>query len=378
MVFRRKNVDRVESGYDFVLLILIVMLSLFGLIMIYSASSYNAARYYSDPTKYLKRQGMFLAIGIGGMILISQFNYHFYAFKAKWCPLRPLWLYYIVCVGAEVFVLVAGYSAGGSARWISVIPGFGNLQPSEFCKAAVILVGAFAVSKISLKLEKFSGFLGVSVYALIILVPVAIQNLSSAVIIAGIYITICFCVSRKKWYYVVVAAAVVAAGVCLIYFVDYRSGRIANWIDPSSFENGDQILEGMYAIASGGVFGKGLGQSVQKLGFIPEVHTDMIFTIICEELGLFGAGILMLIYLMILWRIYCIAVNAPDMFGGLIATGAFAHIAIQLILNIAVVTNMIPATGVTLPFISYGGSSLLVLMGEMGIVLSVSKYTEKE
>lgn len=378
MIFRRKNVDKVESGYDIVLLILILMISLFGLIMIYSASSYNAAKYYSDPTKYLKRQGMFLAMGAAAMIGISQFDYHLCLFKAKWFPLRPIWLLYIFCAIAQYYVMIAGYSAGGSSRWLSLIPGFGNFQPSELIKVCVILIGAFAVQKSPLRIEKFSGFLGIFVYVVILLIPVAKLNLSSAIIIAGIFITICFCATRRKWYYLIVAIAAVVAIICLICFVDYRSGRIANWIDPSTFENGDQILEGMYAIASGGVFGKGLGQSVQKLGFIPEVHTDMIFTIICEELGLFGAGILMLIYLMILWRIYCVAVNAPDMFGGLIVTGAFAHIAIQLILNIAVVTNMIPATGVTLPFISYGGSSLFVLMCEMGIVLSVSKYTAKE
>lgn len=376
-LFQRKNVNRVESRYDHTLALLIVLLSLFGLVMIYSTSSYNAARYYSDPTKYLVRQGKFLAAGLAGMFLISQVDYHYYVYKSRKIPIRPIWIYYVFMSLLQMYAVVNGYSAGGSSRWIS-ISGVSNFQPSEFLKIGVLILAAYIVQIAPQRLDSFGGFLGVSLYFAPVIAMVAVLNLSSAVIIAVIYIAVCFCVSRKKWYYWIILILGIAFMAAFIYFVDYRSSRIDNWINPDNMQSGDQILEGLYAIASGGVFGKGLGQSVQKQGYIPEVHTDMIFTIICEELGLFGAGILIVIYLLVLWRIYIIATNAPDMFGGLIASGALAHIAIQMILNIAVVTNLVPATGITLPFVSYGGSSLLVLLCEMGAVLSVSKYTKKE
>ncbi len=158
----------------------------------------------------------------------------------------------------------------------------------------------------------------------------------------------------------------------------YRLERIKIWQDIENHPKGYQILQGLYAIASGGLFGKGLGQGVQKLGYIPEAHNDMIFSTICEELGLVGAFAVLFLFILLLWRIFIIAINAPDLFGSLIATGVMAHIAVQVLINVAVVTNTIPSTGIPLPFISYGGSSLLVLMMEMGIVLSVSDRIEGE
>ena len=180
---------------------------------------------------------------------------------------------------------------------------------------------------------------------------------------------------NTEYYGIVVILGAVFIAVFSIV-ASYRFARIQSWLHPEQLDPGSQILQGMYAIASGGFLGKGLGESIQKLGYIPEVHTDMIFTVICEELGIAGAILVIAVFLMVLWRLYTIASNAPDLFGGLIATGIFTHIALQLILNIAVVTNSIPATGIPLPFISYGGSSLLVLMSEMGLALSVSRYTE--
>ena len=153
----------------------------------------------------------------------------------------------------------------------------------------------------------------------------------------------------------------------------YRLERIAIWRDPESYEKGFQTIQGLYAIGSGGLFGTGLGGSIQKLGFVPEAQNDMIFSIICEELGLVGAGILLLLFLVLIWRFFLIAVHAPDLFGSLIAAGVMGHIAIQVILNVAVVTNTIPNTGITLPFVSYGGTSILFLLAEMGLVLGISR-----
>ena len=153
----------------------------------------------------------------------------------------------------------------------------------------------------------------------------------------------------------------------------YRLERIAIWRDPESYEKGFQTIQGLYAIGSGGLFGTGLGGSIQKLGFVPEAQNDMIFSIICEELGLVGAGILLLLFLMLIWRFFLVSVHAPDLFGSLIAAGVMGHISIQVILNVAVVTNTIPNTGITLPFVSYGGTSILFLLAEMGLVLGISR-----
>ena len=169
-----------------------------------------------------------------------------------------------------------------------------------------------------------------------------------------------------------------AAGAFFIFGVDYRGERLEIWRNVETHPKGHQILQGLYAIASGGIFGKGLGQSMQKLGFIPESHNDMIFSVICEELGLFGAICIILLYLLVIWRLFIISINAPDLFGGLIATGILTHIAVQVLINISVVTNTIPSTGIPLPFISYGGSSLIFLLFEMGIALNISNQIKYE
>jgi len=191
-------------------------------------------------------------------------------------------------------------------------------------------------------------------------------------------VSICFVASRKKGYFVVAAILFVIVGSFLVFGVSYRGERVEVWRNVETHPKGYQILQGLYAIASGGLFGKGLGNSMQKLGFIPEAHNDMIFSVICEELGMFGAIAVIMLFLLLIWRLFTIAINAPDLFGGLIATGVLTHIAVQVLINVAVVTNSIPATGIPLPFISYGGSSLVVLLVEMGLVLSVSNKIEHE
>ena len=206
-----------------------------------------------------------------------------------------------------------------------------------------------------------------------IVAVVAYNNLSTAIIILGIAVCMLFVASPKYSHFVLMAAAVGVVGVVFISFEAYRMDRIKIWLNPEAYEKGYQTLQGLYAIGSGGLFGKGLGESMQKLGFIPEAQNDMIFSIICEELGLFGAISVILIFMFMIYRFMVIAGNAPDLMGAMIVIGVMAHIAIQVILNIAVVTNTIPNTGVTLPFISYGGTSLVFLMAEMGLALSVSK-----
>ena len=374
----RYNKKTVLSSYDIILILLVLFLSVFGLVMIYSTSSYNAARYYGDAMLYFKRQGLFLVVGFFAMLIVSKINYRWYI--KPWfgkALLKPIYFLYLLCIGMQVYVLVFGYAAGGSSRWIR-IPGLGNFQPSEVTKICVILMVAYLAQKAPKRMNYLSGYLVVIIIMSPVLGLVAKLNLSTAIIMAGILTVICFTVARKKGYYVWVGLLLVALVVPFIMFAGYRAERIQNWLDPEKLESGSQILGGLYAIASGGFFGKGLGESIQKLGYIPEVHTDMIFTIICEELGIFGAILVIAAILFMLWRLMLIAINAPDLYGSLIATGVLAHIALQVLLNIAVVTNSIPATGIPFPFISYGGSSLLVLMIEMGIALSVSNYTVRD
>jgi cell division protein FtsW len=208
---------------------------------------------------------------------------------------------------------------------------------------------------------------------------IAKENLSTAIVICAIMVGISFVASKKKAYFFIVGGALLTLGTLYIKFGEgFRAERIKIWLDVENHEKGFQILQGLYAIASGGIFGTGLGESMQKLGFIPESHYDMIFAIICEELGLFGAIAVILLFLLLIWRLFIIAISAPDLFGGLICVGVLTHIAVQVIINIAVVTNSIPSTGIPLPFISYGGTSVAILLAEMGIVLSVSNQIKYE
>jgi cell division protein FtsW len=284
----------------------------------------------------------------------------------------------MLCLFLQTFVLVFGSATKGSKRWIE-IPLLGRFQPSELTKIAVILFTAYIVNLAPKKLDKFSGFLRVCFFIAPLLGLIVVENLSTAIIISVILVSICFVASRKKGYFIVSGLMLVGLGLMFIFFFNsYRSDRIEAWLHVETADKGYQILQGLYAIASGGFFGKGLGESIQKLGFIPESHNDMIFAVICEELGLFGAFTLILVFILLMWRIFIIAINSTDLYGGLIATGVLAHIAVQVLINIAVVTNTIPSTGNTLPFISYGGSSVMVLLFEMGIVLSVSNQIKGE
>lgn len=368
---------RVRNFYDYSLLFLIIFLVCFGLVMIYSTSSYNATKYYHDPLKFVRRQLLFVIVGIPAMIIVSKIDYRIYIKKLPIIRLRPITLLFFLCLIMQTVVLITGEVTGGSQRWIS-LGGLGKFQPSELTKICVVLFTAYIVQLSPRRLDNILGFFRVCIFVGPLLALVVVENFSTALIIASIMVAICFVASRKKMYFAVSGILFTIAAYFLIFGVSYRSQRIDAWRNVETHEKGYQILQGLYAIASGGLFGKGLGQSMQKLGFIPEAHNDMIFSVICEELGMFGAIAVLLLFLLLLWRLFTIAINAPDLFGGLIATGVLAHIAVQVLINIAVVTNSIPATGIPLPFISYGGSSLTVLLVEMGLVLSVSNRIQQE
>ena len=283
--------------------------------------------------------------------------------------------------------LVLALKEHGARRWVR-IPGIGlNLQPAEVAKLCMILFLAVMVCKIGKNVRTWKGFLFMIIVPLPIVAEVYLitKNLSSAIIIMGISVLMVFVASPDYKKFVIMGLLGVAAVGGLVFMIvssggegGFRSERIVAWLDPESKAQGKgfQTLQALYAIGSGGIWGKGLGQSMQKLSFLPEAQNDMIFSIICEELGIFGAIAVILMFIMLLWRMMVIANNASDLFGAMLVVGVMGHIAIQAILNIAVVTNTIPNTGISLPFISYGGSSVMFLLIEIGLVLSVAKRIE--
>ena len=370
---RRKK----KRYYDYTLLFLVLFLVCFGLVMVFSVSYYNAEKYYSDPTLFLRKQAIFAVAGTVIMVIISKIDYRIYVQKLPFLPIKPIFFLYMVCIGLQLYLVLFGAATGGSQRWIE-LGSFGKFQPSEISKICVLLLTAYIVRLSPRRLNHIGGFIRVLTIMAPLIILVVWENFSTALVMGVMMVAICFVATRNKKYYIVIALALVAAAILFIVLFPYRLERINIWRDIENHPKGYQILQGLYAIASGGLFGKGLGQGVQKLGYIPEAHNDMIFSTICEELGLVGAFAVLFLFVLLLWRIFIIAINAPDLFGSLIATGVMAHIAVQVLINVAVVTNTIPSTGIPLPFISYGGSSLLVLMMEMGIVLSVSDRIEGE
>ena len=369
--------------YDYSLLFTIIFLTAFGLVMIYSSSYYSAQLSQDGNSAYfLIRQGQIAAAGFVFMLFISKLDYHWFC---KFAGLAYVLSY--VTMFLTMFTPL-GIEANGKKRWLGV--GGASFQPTELVKISLIMVLAVVISRLGLGInrKKSAGFVIALARPRALRVPA--NNLSAGISICGIVFIMLVVACNIRWPF----AACVAAGLLLLIFAPqlaegmemlhilkpYQVERIMVWRNPELFpqDGGFQTLQGLYAIGSGGLFGRGLGESIQKLGFIPEAHNDMVFSIICEELGLFGAVSVILIFLFMIYRFMLIAGNAPDLLGALLVVGVMAHIAIQVILNIAVVTNVMPNTGVTLPFISYGGTSVLFLMMEMGIVLSVSNRIKLE
>ncbi len=378
---RRKRKEQSEYFFDYSLLFIVLFLLGFGLVMIYSASSYEAFEEFKDTAYYLKKQLVAIVIGLGLMIFVANVPYHFWE--------RFAMLGYVVSAAMVPLVLTPlGVESHGARRWIR-IPGVGlNLQPAEVAKLCMILFLATMVCKMGKGVRTMKGFLIMMAVPLPIVGEVYLitKNLSSAIIIMGISVLMVFVASPDYKKFVIIGITGLTAVAVLVFVIvsasmsgegagHWRSARIVAWLDPESAAQGKgfQTLQALYAIGSGGVWGKGLGQSMQKLSFLPEAQNDMIFSIICEELGLFGAIAIIIMFVMLLWRMMVIANNATDLFGAMLVVGVMGHIAIQAILNIAVVTNSIPNTGISLPFISYGGSSVMFLLIEIGLVLSVAK-----
>ena len=348
---------------DTTLVALVVLLMIAGLVLLYSTSAYNGRVKFNDPAYYFKKQLFAGILGFVGMYLISSMDYHR---LLKYAP----WLY-LLSLGLSTAVLFVGSSINGSRRWLTLGPL--SFQPSEFAKVAVILFLTWMVEKTKQKLSGWKFMVMVFVGVLPIVALVGSNNLSTAVIILGIAVILIFVTNPRYLPFVGVAGAGTVLVAVFLSLESYRLERLAIWRNPEAYEKGFQTIQGLYAIGSGGIFGKGIGSSLQKLGFVPEAQNDMIFSIICEETGLVGACLVILAFGLLIWRLMVTAVHAPDLAGTLIASGTMGHIASQVILNIAVVTNTIPNTGITLPFISYGGTSVAFLLAEMGLALSVTR-----
>lgn len=375
--FKRGARKNQESFSDYTLLFIVLFLLAFGLVMLYSTSAYDANLTYNDSTYLFRKQIFSTLAGLVVLFIVSHLPYHIWE--------RFAVIGYGVSVALVLLIIPFGIEANGAKRWLRV---FGvSLQPAEVAKLAMILFLAYLICKMGRNIRTMKGFLVVLGAAAPIsgLIYVITRNLSSAIIIMGIAVVMLFvaCPDYKRF---IILGLIGIAGVAGIVFLivkmsesgsvgSFRGERILAWLDPEAYASGKgfQTLQALYAIGSGGILGKGLGQSMQKLGFLPEAQNDMIFSIICEELGLFGAIAVLLMFILLIWRCMIIANNAPDLFGALLVVGVMGHIAIQVILNVAVVTNTIPNTGISLPFISYGGSSVMFLLAEIGIVFSVGR-----
>ena len=373
-----------RTYYDFTLIFLIILACGFGLIMLYSVTSYSdamkASTHYNGAASMLN-QLKNAAVGLVALIGLSFFSYRILTVKKG----VLVFLFYIFTVALSVYTMYFGVDSHGKKRWVKIwkLPQF---QPAELVKIALILVLAYVISKLYRVMQQsLLTSLIVIALTLVAAAPVAKENLSSGIIIVLIGFSMLFASTKHIWPYVVmvvlvVVGAVVAYKTGLLEKVlhDYQMDRVNAWLNPMLYKDNEayQTVQGLYAIASGGFFGKGLGQSIQKF-IIPEVANDMIFTVICEELGLFGVVFVLVLFALMAIRLFYIALHAPDMFGGLIAIGILAHICLQVLMHIAVCISFMPNTGIGLPFISSGGSAVVGLMVEMSLALSISMRIEE-
>lgn len=357
---------------DLPFLFLILILVCFGLVILFSASYAVAMYRRNDPYAYLRPQLLYALMGLAAMWVASRVDYHIYH-KLAW-PLFGLSL-----VLLTVVLFMPEYN--GCKRWI-VIPGVGTLQPSEIAKFSVILLFSHIISLNHDRMKTFR--VGVLPFGLILGMVAVLMllepHLSGTLLIMGIGAVLMFVGGTGlKWFGLAGAGAVSAVAGAVIFLPDlvpYAANRLESWLDPFAdpLGKGHQTIQSLYAIGAGGAAGLGLGNSRQKYLYVPEPQNDFIFSILCEELGFLGAMVVLGLFLALLLRGLLIATHAADKFGALLCVGFVVQVVMQAVLNVAVVTNTIPNTGISLPFFSSGGTSLMMLLGEMGIVLSVSRY----
>lgn len=365
---------RTDTRVDIPFLLLLLLLLAVGLTMLYSAS-YAQSEYdtgYTVSTRYLQKQGVCAVIGIAAMIFLSRIPPDFW--------LRTAWPLYGISIALLLSVLLFGESVNGARRWIN-IAGL-QFQPSEIAKFTMIVLFARLTKGFGASAKEFRyGVLGFGSALLGILIPLALEKHLSAIMLMGMVAVVMMFVAgtNPKW---LLAGAGAAAVFVVIYisFMGYAGDRVTAWLHPEQDpgDTGYQILQSLYAIGSGGLFGRGFGKSRQKYLYLPFQYNDYIFAIICEELGLIGAILIIALFAAMLLRGYWIALRAPDRFSTVLAAGLITLIAVQTVLNLGVVTNLLPSTGIALPFFSYGGTALAVNLGEMGVILSISRYRNQQ
>lgn len=364
-----------KKPFDFILFITVLILLSLGLIMVFSASAPTAEKEYGNIYHYINRQLAFAAIGMVAMLFAANLDYHKY---------NKLFVWVLMGVSIVLLILVLipgiGSKANDSWRWI-VIAGI-RFQPSELAKLALIMFYAYNLSNRKRPLDAFFRDLMpyLFVVGLIALLLLLETHLSATIIMISVAMIILFVAGAKLRHFALLVVPVVGVVMAVITFTDYMTPRINAWLNPwsSPRNEGYQTIQSLYAIGSGGLFGRGLGQSMQKFLYVPEPHNDYIFAILAEELGFVGVLAVLLLFMIFIWRGIKIALNAIDVYGSLLAAGITALIAVQSLFNVAVVTNTVPPTGVSLPFFSSGGTSLILFMVEVGILLNISRYSRYE
>lgn len=364
---RQENAAAVRGSFDIPFFALTLLLLTIGVIMVLSASFARA--YYQDksPIYYFLRQGIFAAAGVCFMIVFSKINMSVYRRFSFWVL--------AISVLLLMAVPIIGVKGGGAKRWISL--GFTTFQPSEIAKVGVVLFFANMICNYKSEMRTFKhgvlpfAVITIGIVGLLMLEP----HLSASIIICAITIVMLFVGGVRLSYFIGGISAAAVLVLVAVKFIPYVQARIVAWQDPFADSSGDgyQVVQSLLSIGSGGFLGLGLGQSRQKYLYLPEEHNDYIFSIVCEELGFVGAVVILILFALLICRGYWIAMHAPDRYSFLVCVGITTLLAIQVFLNIAVVTNLIPCTGISLPFFSYGGTALLMQLAEMGIVLSVSR-----
>lgn len=362
-----------KNPVDYTLVITILLLLAIGLVMVLSASSPTALSESGNSYKYFIKQLIFAGAGVVAMAVISKIDYRFYQkfYKQAW------WLSLILLV----LVIAVGREVNEAKRWIYITESL-SFQPSEIVKFLMIIFYAGILVKNRNELNRYvKGFakhmcLLAPIIALLLLQP----HFSASIVIVGVCVAMMIVAGCKLWHLIATGLTVGIPGIIgLIIIEPYRLTRVTTFLDPwkDATGTGWQVIQSLYAIGSGGLFGAGLGESKQKYLYIPEPHNDFIFSVLAEEIGFIGCAVVIILFAIFIWRGVLIAMRAPDMFGSLVATGITALIAIQVIINIAVVTSSMPATGMPLPFFSYGGTALFILLCEMGVLLNISRAGTK-